>query len=270
MTLALLISMALLAGLCLALRRRRLGQSLYALAALLFVAVGCGHVPAWLLENLQASYGSKPANSWGQRNAIVVLGAGTDKIAATGCIEPGLASYARIVEAATLQRDCRKTGADCKILVSGGDARRSGISEAEVYRKAWLSLGLEGNDVLIEPNSTTTWQHARQTSEVLQHFEADHVVLVSSGVHLHRSQLYFAHFGVDATQVRAEYLGVQKSLLPSPHNFTLADEALHEYIDILRYHLRVATGEIERPRARNAVRFATREALSAGGPGQAS
>lgn len=261
MTLALLISMVLLACLCMALRRRRLGQSLYALAALLFLAVGCGHVPSWLLEPLQASYGTRPANAWGQRNAIVVLGAGTDKIAATGRIEPGLTSYARIVEAATLQRDCRGTGADCKIIISGGDSAHNGVSEAEVYRQALLALGLAGDDVLIEPCGTTTWQHARFSSDVLQHFAADHVVLISSGVHLRRSQLYFAHFGIAATQVRAEYLCAHKSLLPRPHNFIVTDEALHEYLDIARYYLRLATGEIERPPARLSQAHAAHRAV---------
>ncbi len=263
MTLGLLISMSLLAALCMALRRRRLGRALYALAALLFLGVGCGQVPTWLLDDLQASYGAKPAQAWGQRNAIVVLGAGTDKIAATGGMEPGLTSYARLLEAATLQRACRGTGAECKIILSGGDSAHRGVSEAEVYRQPLLALGLAGDDVLIEPCGTTTWQHARFGSDVLQHFAADHVVLVSSGVHLRRSQLYFAHFGVDTSQVRAEYLCARKSLLPTPHNFTVTDEALHEYLDIARYHLRLATGELERPRARPAVDSRVLEMASA-------
>jgi uncharacterized SAM-binding protein YcdF (DUF218 family) len=259
MTLGLLISMTLLAALCMAVRRRRLGRTLYALAALLFLGVGCGQVPGWLLDDLQASYGGKPDPAWGQRNAIVVLGAGSEKIAATGRIEPGLTSYARLVEAATLQRACRATGADCKIFLNGGDSAHSGISEAGVYRQALLALGLAAEDVLIEPCGTTTWQHARFSSDVLQHFAADHVVLVSSGVHLRRSQLYFAHFGIAATQVRAEYLCARKSLLPSAHNFTVTDEALHEYLDIARYQLRLATGEIERPRVRPAGDMRMRE-----------
>lgn len=265
MTLGLLFGLLVLAAACMALRRRRLGRTLYALAALLFLGVGCGLVPAWMLDDLQASYGAKPAHVWGQRNAIVVLGAGTDKIAATGRIEPGLTSYARIVEAATLQRACRATGADCKIILNGGDSAHSGVSAAEVYRQALLALGLAGEDVLIEPCGTTTWQHARFSSDVLQHFAADHVVLISSGVHLRRSQLYFAHFGIDATQVRAEHLCAHKSLLPSPHNFTVTDEALHEYLDIARYHLRLATGDIEPPRARPAIQVSTRNAAAARG-----
>ncbi|WP_159917491.1 YdcF family protein [Pantoea sp. 18069] len=257
MTLGLLIALAVLAAACCAGRWRRLGRSLYALCAVLFLAVGCGYIPAWLLGNLQAAYDVKPVNAWAQRNAIVVLGGGTEKIAASGCVEPGIRSYARIVEAATLQRDCRKTGAECKIIVSGGDAQRTGVSEAQVYRNALLTLGMAGSDVLIEPYSWTTWQHARLTSDVLHDFAPDHVVLVSSSVHLRRSQLYFSHFGIDAQQVRADYLHAQKSPLPKSHNFAVADVALHEYLEIARYRARVAVGEIPRG-GRDAAGYAYR------------
>ena len=240
MTLGLLIALAALGAACIALRRRRLGQALCALAAGLFLAVGCGLVPAWLLQDLQAGYDVKPAHAWGQRNAIVVLGGGLQRLAATGSVEPSAAAYARLVEAAALQRDCHRTGAECKILISGGDAARTGTSEAMVYRQALLALGLAGDDVLIEPYSTSTWQHARFSSDVLQHYCANHVVLVSSGLHLRRSQMFFAHFGVDAAHARADYLCAVKSLLPRPHNFVMADAALHEYLAIARYRVGLA------------------------------
>lgn len=246
MTFGLLIALTALAAVCSAFRLKCLGRSLYALAAVLFLGVGCGQIPAWLLGNLQAAYDVKPANAWAQRNAIVVLGAGTEKIATSGGVEPGVLSYARIVEAARLQRDCRKTGAQCKIIVSGGDAKRAGASEAQVHRQTLLALGMEGENVLLEPHSWTTWQHARLTSDVLRYFEPDHVVLVSSGVHLRRSQLYFSHFGVASQQVRADYLHAVTSLVPKSHNFNVADVALHEYLEIARYHVRVAVGDIPR------------------------
>ncbi|MCD2513386.1 YdcF family protein [Comamonas endophytica] len=253
MILSLLIILALLGAACMARCRKRMGQMLYALALGLFFAVGCGVVPAWLLQDLQSAYEVKPSHAWGQRNAIVVLGGGMERVAATGGLEPGLFSYARLVEAAALQRECVRSGGQCKILLSGGDAQRTGSSEAMVYRQALLALGLAGDDVLIEPISMSTWQHARYASDVLQHFCADHVVLVSSGVHLRRSQLYFAHFGIEATQVRADYLCAQKSLLPRPHNFVLADAALHEYLEIARYRIYIALGERAPPPARLAA-----------------
>lgn len=248
MTLALTLVLFVLGTSCRASRRRRLGQALCALAAGLFLAVGCGWVPAWLLQDLQAGFDVKPAHAWGQRNAIVVLGGGLERVATTGSIEPGLSSYARLVEAAALQRDCRRAGGQCKILLSGGDTGDTGVAEALVHRRALLALGLAGDDVLIEPVSTGTWQHARYASDVLQHFCPDHVALVTSGLHLRRSRLYFAHFGVAATQVRADYLCARQSLLPRPHNFVLADAALHEYLEIARYRLYLALGEIAAPR----------------------
>lgn len=248
MTLAILAALIVLAAACFVLRWRGTGRSLYALAALLFLAVGCGIVPAWLLENLQSAYEIKPAGAWAQRNAIVVLGGDTQRIAASGEVEPGATAQARIASAATLQRDCRKTGAQCKIIVSGGDARCTGVADAMVYRDAFLALGMDAADVLVEPHSTGTWQHAQLTSDVLRYFAADHVVLVSSGVHLRRSQLYFSHFGVAATQVRSDHLCAVKSMLPTAHNFRASDLALHEYLNIARYHARVAVGELQRSR----------------------
>lgn len=248
MTLAFLAALVVLAAACSGLRRRRTARSIYALAALLFLGVGCGVLPAWLLDNLQSDHAIQPAGAWAQRNAIVVLGGDTQRIAATGAVEPGATAQARIVSAATLQRDCRRTGAQCKIIVSGGDARCTGAADALVYRNALLALGLEGADVLVEPHSTSTWQHAQLTSDVLRHFAADHVVLVSSGLHLRRSQLFFSHFGVEATQMRADHLCALPSTLPLAHNFRVADLALHEYLGIARYHARVAVGELPRSR----------------------
>ena len=244
MTLGIVMLLAALGAGCTAWGWRRRGQALCALSAAWFLAVGCGVVPAWLLQDLQGAHGMQPAHAWGQRNAIVVLASGMERIAGTARAEPGLAAHARLVEAAALQRVCRATGAQCKILLIGGDSARTGTAEAAVHRRALLALGLNGDEVLIEPYSTSTWQHARFAGDVLQHFCADHVALVSSGVHLRRSQLYFSHFGVRATQVRADYLCAHRSLLPRPHNFVLADAALHEYLGIARYHLRVALGEL--------------------------
>ena len=263
MTFGLLLLIALLAAACSALRWRGAGKALYALATLLFLGIGCGYVPGWLLDPLQTAYDAKPAPAWAQRNAIVVLGGGTEKIGATGRIEPGAAAYARIAEAAALQRDCRAHSPHCKILLSGGDARQHGSPDAAVYRQALLALGLAGDDVLIEPYSTSTWQHARFASDVLQHFARDRVVLVSSGVHLRRSQLYFAHFGIDALQARAGYLNAVKSPLPLAHNFMATDAALHEYIDMARYRARIATGELARSRAGDAASAAHSDAAGA-------
>ncbi|OZI67239.1 YdcF family protein [Bordetella genomosp. 11] len=242
MTLTLLIAILAIATLCIVLHRRRVGAALYLAALVLFLAVGCGPVPAWLLGGLQSPYQGRPAFEWGTRNAIVLLGAGTARIPGTGQFEPGVFAYPRLVEAASLYLDCRKARMDCKIVASGGDAQRYGKPEASVYRDALVRLGIPAVDILLEPNSLNTWQNAQFTGPMLRSHGADRVLLVSSGIHMRRSLMYFAHFGIDAIAARADYLTAVSSWLPLSYNFAVADFALHEYIGIARYHVYNAMG----------------------------
>jgi uncharacterized SAM-binding protein YcdF (DUF218 family) len=63
------------------------------------------------------------------------------------------------------------------------------------------------------------------------------VVLVTSGLHLRRSILYFSHFGVHALPARADYVRAAMSPLPVTYNFLLMDLALHEYAGLVRYRV---------------------------------
>lgn len=242
MSLVVLIVVIAIAACSAAFKWRRTSRTLYTVSLILFLAVGCGPIPAWLLRDLQSAYAVRPTVEWGKHNAIVLLGAGTEKIARTDLVEPGIFSYARIVKTAWLYNDCRKKGADCKVVVSGGDARHNGVPEASIYQSVLIGLGIDPADVLREPDSMNTWQNAQFTRAVLQRYDADRVLLISSGIHLRRSMLYFAHFGIDPTPVRADYLHAALSLLPLSYNFAVTDFALHEYIGIARYYVYTALG----------------------------
>jgi len=242
MTLGVFVVVIVLAMGCAVLQWRRTSRALYVISVILFLAVGCGPVPAWLLGDLQSPYDVRPTIEWGKRNAIVLLGAGAEKVAGTDLVEPEAFAYTRIVETAELFNACRKTKADCKIVVSGGDARHVGSPEAVVYRGVLIGLGIDPADVLLEPDSMNTWQNAQFTSAALRRYDADRVVLVTSGYHLRRSVLYFAHFGVAATPVRADYLGATLSAVPLSYNFAIADIALHEYAGMAIYPVYNALG----------------------------
>ncbi|CAM3462375.1 DUF218 domain-containing protein [Bordetella sputigena] len=242
MTLTVLVAIVAIATLFLFLGWRRTGKACYGGAVALFLAVGCGPIPAWLLGDLQSPYAARPTVQWVERNAIVLLGAGTARIPGSQGIEPGFFSYPRLVEAAALYRNCHATQADCKIIVSGGDARRHGMPEATVYRTALMDIGIPAADILSEANSMNTWQNAQFSSLTLANYGAGRVVLVSSGIHLRRGLMYFAHFGVAPVPVRAEYLQAVGSWLPLSYNFAVADFALHEFIGIARYHVYNAMG----------------------------
>jgi uncharacterized SAM-binding protein YcdF (DUF218 family) len=242
MTLNVLLVLILLAIVLALLRWRRSSRALLAVAVILLLAVGCGPVPNWLLRQLQSDYAGDAPLVWGQRNAIVLLGAGTVRVAGTGHIEASLFAYGRINKAAALYRECRQAGHDCRIEVSGGDAVGLGQSEAAIYAGNLQRLGVDPADLLLEPRSMNTWQNAQFSGPLLTAWGADRVLLVSSGYHLRRGMLYFTHFGIHATPVRADYVNGIRSWEPLSYNFTMADLALHEYMGIARYHWYNAMG----------------------------
>ncbi|MFK0380308.1 YdcF family protein [Pandoraea sp. NPDC090278] len=242
MTLKVLFIIMIIAWLLGCLKWRRASIALYAASVLLLLAIGCGAVPRWVLGDLQSAYAEKPVIGWGTRNAIVLLGTGTDKISGMETLEPSVFSYARIVRAAELYNECRQTRATCKIIVSGGDAKKNGESEASVYAVALTRIGVDTADIIHEQKSMNTWQNAEFTKAILESYDADRMVLVSSGVHLRRSLLYFSHFGVSATPARADYLSARPSVLPLAYNFTVTDFSLSEYIGIARYYVYNALG----------------------------
>lgn len=70
----------------------------------------------------------------------------------------------------------------------------------------------------------------------------DRVFLVTSGLHLQRSLLYFAHFGIHCTGAPADHLQPQRSWVPLGYNLAVAAFAFHEYLGILRYRVYNALG----------------------------
>lgn len=235
MTFFVLILLVVIAVSCAALKWWRTGTVVCAALAIYVLSVGCGPLAGWFTESLQSGLARKQSVAWGDRNVIVVLGAGAEKIAHS--VEPAMFSYARVVEAARLYSNCRKTNEECKLLLSGGDASKVGLPEAEIYKHVLLGLGIDASDVMLESASLNTWQNAQFASQMLKQYDANRVVLVTSGIHMRRSLLYFEHFGVSAIPVRADYLSPVSSVFPLAYNFAITDFAIHEHIGIARYYL---------------------------------
>jgi len=216
-------------------RRRRLAWGMAGVTAVLFLLVACGPLPCWLLRNLQRPYAAGAEPAWTNRNAIVLLGAGTE-LRRGGAPEPALLAYGRIVKAAELYHDCKSAGRQCLLLVSGGDSQRHRVAEATVYARVLRNLGIPPQDLELESHSRNTWQNAQFSRPLLQAWAPQRVVLVTSGVHLRRSLLYFAHFGIHPVPVAADHLSATLSRWPLAWNLALCDLALHEYVGIARYY----------------------------------
>jgi uncharacterized SAM-binding protein YcdF (DUF218 family) len=242
MTVNVLLILLVLAAVLALLQWRRCSYALLASALALLLAAGCGPLPIWLLAQLQSDRSAAAPIEWGQRNAIVLLGAGTVRAAGSGEVEASLFAYGRIGKAAELYRACRQAGRECKVEVSGGDALGLGRPEAAVYAADLQRLGVDAADLLLEPRSMNTWQNAQFSGPLLKAYAADRVLLVSSAYHLRRGVLYFAHFGIPVVPVPADHVDGVLSWLPLSYNFAMADLALHEYTGIARYHVYNAMG----------------------------
>lgn len=220
---------------------RRLCGVVVLLAVSLLVLVGCGVLPRWLLQQLQAPYAVRPALAWAPHNAILLL-TGNSIYVPHDKVEPSMSAFGRITEAAVLYRACRQAKVECKLLVSGGDPSHVGTPLALSYGRVLRELGVRAEDLVLESRSNNTWQNAQYSRPLLATWGAPRVWLVSSAWHLQRSVLYFEHFGINSTPVRADYLRGTTSGWPSASNFVLTDIALHEYIGIARYHVYNAMG----------------------------
>jgi len=223
-------------------RRGRGGWMFHAAALVLFVASACGPLSVWLPIHLQAPYATRPNITWAPRNAIVVLGAGATLIFATGEVTTPVPAGNRLVEGYTLYRECKQTGNDCKLIVSGGDASHVGKPEAVVYGDVLLRMGVDRNDLMLESHSMNTWQNAQFVQPMLKAYAPQRVVLVTSAMHMRRAQMFFEHFGIDALLVRADYVGSRYTWLPNSQSLALTDAALHEYAGVWLYHLYNAMG----------------------------
>ncbi|MEO8986649.1 MAG: YdcF family protein [Rhodanobacter sp.] len=235
MLLALFVLLVLLGSLAAWRGRRGLAGAAVAALVLLSVLVGCGVLPRLLLQRLQAPYALRPALDWAPHNAIVLLTG--DSIDVPGDqVEPSMSAYGRISEAAVLYHACRQAQVSCKLLVSGGDPAHMGTTLAVSYGHVLQELGVSTDDLILESRSDNTWQNAQFSRPLLAKLDLPRIWLVSSAWHLRRSVLYFDHFGIVATPVRADYLRARISLWPSASNMVLTDIALHEYLGIARYH----------------------------------
>jgi uncharacterized SAM-binding protein YcdF (DUF218 family) len=222
-------------------RWRGCSRVVFALALILFLLAGSGLLPMLLLQRLQAPYVVRPAPAWASDNAIVLLTSGAVPVPDES-VEPGFAAYGRIVQAATMYRECTSAARRCTVLVTGGDPSLLGTPLAVTYGAVLQRLGVPVADLKLESRSRNTWQNAQFSRPLLQAIGAQRIWLVTSGFHLQRGLLYFAHFGIHPTPVRADYLAATFSVWPSASNLVLTNLALHEYVGIARYYVYNALG----------------------------
>ena len=199
-------------------------------------AIGSGLIPDLLLKPLQAPFVDLTTPQWKNNNAIILLGGGTVQLPDSDVYIPSTMVYSRIYKAAELYFLCIKQHA-CKIIISGGPIEHTEKSDALVYEKALMKLGISQDDFILELNSTDTQTNAEYTKAILKQSSFDQVIIVTSGIHMQRSLLWFSHFNIQAQPVASDYLKPHISMMSLGCNFALTDFALHEYLGIVEVYL---------------------------------
>jgi len=247
MSMTLILMFVLIGCLFLVTKKHKLSITFFVLAILSMAGIGSGRVPQFLLTGLQEAAFYEQSPQWKKHNAIIVLGSGTVRIPFTNATQPAFHAYSRILKAATLYFDCKQVESNCDLILSGGDPRKVGDSEAEVAKKQLLALGVDLHDIILEGQSNNTYQNAEFVDPLLAKQAYETLILVSSGLHLKRALLYFSQFNRYPIPVAADYFRAHFSYLPISLNFTLNDAAMHEYQGMLRFYIYNLMGWNKRP-----------------------
>ncbi|AQH00288.1 YdcF family protein [Caballeronia cordobensis] len=201
--------------------------------AALVWAIGSGWFANPLLDLAQLGYRYTDMPTFAPKTTIVLMGAGTSR-RASGLV-PKSDAMPRIAAVATLYRQCRETGASCKVILSGGDPQDHGQAEADNYAPYVLALGVPSGDLVRENQSLNTYENARNVANILGPSHDNRLILVTSAYHMRRSVRAFEAFGYAPVPYVSDVRHYGVTLLPHRWGFSNSELALHELVGLARF-----------------------------------
>jgi uncharacterized SAM-binding protein YcdF (DUF218 family) len=212
-------------------RRRRIQIAI--LVAALAWAIGAGWLATPLLDLAQHGYRHTDVPSFTPQTTIVLMGGGTDR--SDSGLVPKPNAMRRIAAVGALYRDCRESGASCKVILSGGDPQRHGQAEADNYAPYVLAQGVVADDLVRENQSLNTYQNARNVAGILGPADDNRLIVVTSAYHMRRSIRAFEAFGYApapyVSDVRPNYV----TFFPRIRGFANSELAMHELVGLARF-----------------------------------
>ena len=168
----------------------------------------------------------------------------------------GMASYNNDLERLSLRRGgdriwqaihLYKLGKVGKILISGNDGHviDRGLDEAVQFKIVLIDLGIPAEDILVENISKNTYENAVESKKVLANagFESASVLLVTSAIHMRRSEACFVKAGFEGfdTFSTDQYTGEKRGyyfdqfIIPDAATLMSWYGLLHEWIGYFTY-----------------------------------
>lgn len=197
------------------------------LITVIYYLIGCGAIGKLLTINNTYSTNT---DSCENTSAIVLLGAGVNT---SKTLEPGLAAYDRILKTAEVYYKSPQ-----KIIISGGytNTKSKDESEAQIYSKELLALGIKKEDLILEEKSKNTYQNAKFVKNIILN-NTKQVCLITDALHLRRSKIYFDSFGISSTALASSKPSTDLKLLPSSYNIYTTQRIIHEYLGLIKAYI---------------------------------
>jgi uncharacterized SAM-binding protein YcdF (DUF218 family) len=148
----------------------------------------------WAGGRLEQLYPAQPPSSMPTAQAIVVLGGSTAN-SRINWFEP-LDEDATVSRVDTANRLYR-AGRAPLVLLSGA-ALDGNVSEAEMMASRLRHDGVPENALVLEKRSYTTHENAVYSAQVLRQHDIDHILLVTSALHMPRAMAVFRKQGIEA------------------------------------------------------------------------
>lgn len=203
-----------------------------------FVAVLLTPLPAWLTLPLEDRFPRPEAPA--RVDGVIVLGGAVEQQLTLARGIPALNGAAeRMTETLALARRFP----EARIVFTGGSAGLAPgeMSEADVARRLFSALGLEGPRVTFEAESRNTWENATLSHALVRPQPGETWLLVTSASHMPRSVGCFRRAGWSITPWPVNYSTQPggKGWFDPPFSFRLgqAEWAVREYVGLLAYWL---------------------------------
>lgn len=143
----------------------------------------------------------------------------------------------RIAAAARVYRQCRATGASCRVILSGGDPQHHGQAEADNYAPYVVAQGVAPADLTRENKSLNTYQNAQNVAAILGNAHDTALIVITSAYHMRRSVLAFEAFGYEPQPYVSDVRENRLTLLPRYRSLENSELALHELVGLARFHV---------------------------------
>lgn len=175
----------------------------------------------------------------GRNDTIVVLSGSLLRDDDVGThVRVGPDTFYRCYHAAGLY----KRAGRCRLLLTGGkvDFSEPGPTLAKAMQDFVVELGVQPADIILEEQSSTTYQNASFSKNLLGNTNDARIFLVTDAAHMVRAEYCFRTHGVTVIPAPCNYRARQftlsvQSLVPSVEGMDNVNYAAHEWLGLAWY-----------------------------------